>query len=157
MLDTDQTPGWSAERAALWTGVFFVNLPVPMLLGLVVTSNKGGATGMFAAVTAVFSAGLVLCGCFPRLGQVLIRGAGAVALLQTVPLLQVGAGVLAIAAWEYAFGWPDNSLATEATVFGMTLSTAMPLLLAALVFGGGHRLILGGGAREVEVVETQAE
>lgn len=143
MLETDQSPGWSSERAALWTAVFFLNLPVPMFLGLFVTSNRGGGFGMLVAVVAVWVTVLVLCGSSPRVGQVVIRGATVVAWSQLLPVLQVGAGVLAIRTWESAFGRSGTGSHPEVAGLGITLLTAMPLLFAALVVGGGHRLVLG--------------
>jgi hypothetical protein len=157
---TDETPGWSDKRARHWTGVFLVNLIVPSLLGLMWVSRGGGAAGAMVATTGVWAAGLVLCGRSARVGDVLIRGGFAVAVCQIVPIIHLICGIAAMVTWESFVGpsWPyEERAAVEASGFAVALLTAMPLLFAAVVCGGGHRLILETDADGDEPAEPSDE
>jgi hypothetical protein len=130
------------DRAAEWTGLYAANLVIPLLIGRVATAY-GGGLGMLSAVVAVWAAGLVVCARTVRLSGILFYGAGVVALCQMVPVLQIVAGYFALRAWSAVGGALDEGgVKSEVGGFAVTLMTAQPLLLAAFVFGGGHRLLV---------------
>jgi hypothetical protein len=95
--------------------------------------------GMGAAVLALGSAGLVLCQRPGRFRLALVIGATAVGLSQVVPVLHIVAGVVAIETWEFASGANVNVTTgrglSEVGGFAVTVMTAQPLILAALLFG----------------------
>jgi hypothetical protein len=96
---------------------------------------------MLFAVGLCWVVGLVACVRFPRLSSVLITGGTIVAFTQFFPVLQVLAGALAIATFKRLTGDGLTPGTGPVAGFVITLWTAFPLLLAAFVFGGGHRLI----------------
>jgi hypothetical protein len=127
----------------IWTGVFAANLVVPLFLGLQETRN-GGATGMACAVLICWAGGLVICVRGGRLGSVLIRGGGWVALSQFLLIPQVAAGMFSIWFWTDMIGQPPlfrGGPSAEVGGFVVTIVTALPLLIAAFFFGGGGRLL----------------
>jgi hypothetical protein len=149
---TDESPGWSETRTLHWTGAFFLNLILLLPLGLVATA-RGGMVGLLFGLTAVWAGGYALCGRSPRVGGVMIWGGTALAAFQVAPVLHVGSWLAALATWHHIFpksGTGGDKVDAAASAFGITLLTAMPLLFAAFVFGGGHRLILGTSADGAE-------
>lgn len=143
---TDDRPGWSDKRARHWSGLFLANMIVPFPIAFVITHRHGeGWFGALAAAAAVGASGLAVCGWCPRLGDVLIRGARALAFSQLIPVLHVGSLTIAVLTWFEVFklSKPTVSPFSEAMFFGVALLAAIPLLFVALVVGGGHRLILG--------------
>jgi hypothetical protein len=133
----------SAEWVFWWSLVYGANLVLPLPLSLAVC-GKGGQVGVMFGAGLVWAVGLIVCLRPGRLRGVLLRGASVVAWTQFCPVLQIGAGLLAL--------WTGDEVArslnlqvegpvAEVGFFLVTLLTAQPLLLAAFVFGGGHRLL----------------
>jgi hypothetical protein len=138
--DTNKDP---YVRALGWSGIYGLNLFVPLPLGLLVIRDGSGWIGMLFAVALCWATGLVVCTQFPRLYSVLSPGGVLIAFTQFFPVLQIIAGAVAIGTYEDLGG--DNVLQTGLQAIGgfvVTLWTAFPLLLAAFVLGGGFRLVL---------------
>src|SRR5258707_9802827 len=83
------------SHRAWWSGVFAVNLIVPVLYSCM---NVAGMAwiGVFLAVAAYWRAGLYVCRNHPRIARSLIIGGGLVGLSQLCPILQIFAGFLAL-------------------------------------------------------------
>jgi hypothetical protein len=130
------------RRARDWTDVYVANVFLPLVIGGLVTSN-GGSLGMLCAVLTIWAVGLVVCTRAARLGRVLFAGGKVVAVCQLFPVLQVVSACCAFWAWNAVGGTLNRGgLMSEVGGFAVTLLTAQPLLLAAFVFGGGHRLLI---------------
>ena len=144
--DTNKDPYF---RAFGWTGIYGLNLFVPLLLGLFVTGDGSGWIGMLFAVALCWAVGVVGCTQFPRLYSVLIPGGILVAFTQFFPVLQIIAGAVAIGTYEDLGG--GNILQAGLPAIGgffVTLWTAFPLVLAAVVLGGGYRLLVSRSTPE---------
>jgi hypothetical protein len=91
-----------------------------------------------------WAAGLFVCYRSRRAAEVLVRGGTRVAISQAFPVLQVGAGILAMSCWNQVTGYASftaGGLRAEVSGFGVTLITGSMLFLTAAVFGGGLRLL----------------
>ncbi|WP_171470905.1 hypothetical protein [Frigoriglobus tundricola] len=112
-----------------WAAVLLMNLPVALLFGFFVTS-RSGAFGMLAGVFVVWLAGHFAVARFARVRGALIVGGICVAVLQVIPLLQIGAGLSAVALLA------DRAMEiSAAAAFAVTLMTGGQLIVAALVAG----------------------
>lgn len=136
-------PVTRVQWALVWSGVLALNLPLPLLLGLTLTS-RGGTGGIVAGILVYWAAGLALGLFLPRLGEALTRGAFVVAALQPMFFLHFAAGAFGMWAWHQVrsgppFGQPG--LSAEADGMAVTLLTGQPLLLAAWLAGGGVKLL----------------
>ena len=80
----------------IWLVAFGLNLIVPGVLGSGIVSKEGWP-GIVAAVLAQAVVGYVLLGRYPRLMGPALKGGFTVALTQFLPVLQFGAGMLAVA------------------------------------------------------------
>jgi hypothetical protein len=132
---------WDWGWAVAWTLVYGANLFVPLMFGMSATAG-GGWVGMGVAVVAIWSAGLVACQRPGRLRMALVIGATAVGLSQVVPFLHIISGMIAIGTWEKVSGdivgvdiGGDGPGLSESGGFAVTVMTAQPLILIALVFG----------------------
>jgi hypothetical protein len=76
-----------------WFAVFVVNLIVPLLFGLMVTTS-GGRIGMAIAVIVFFAAGCWICANFRKIGNLLIIGGIPIGLSQVLPILQMFSGLV---------------------------------------------------------------
>ncbi|HJZ93852.1 MAG TPA: hypothetical protein VKE40_23465 [Gemmataceae bacterium] len=131
------------RTSLIWSGVFAANLVVPLFLGLQATSS-GGATGMACAILVCWVAGLAFCVQGGRLGSVLIRGGRRVALCQFLLMPHIAAGFFALWFWTDMIDQPPLPKGgpwAEMGGFVVTLLTALPLVIAAILFGGGARLL----------------
>jgi hypothetical protein len=126
-----------------WTCVFTANLPLLFVLGWEHTANRGGTVGMLLAVAGCYATGFFLCVCEGELRLALTRGGLWVALLQLIPVLHLGFGVVAVLIVGEFPLYPFNSTHRELRGFLLTVLTALPLLLAAFLTGGGLRLFRG--------------
>jgi hypothetical protein len=138
------------RRLWIWTFVFALNLAIPLFLGLDMT-DRGGRFGLGIAIVVGWAAGVFICYQSDRVGVVLVRGGAWVAASQFIPLLQVGAGIVGIVCLNQIAGhgaFAEGGLRAELSGFALTLFTGSILFLAAMVFGGGLRLIFG--PQEVE-------
>ena len=150
-------PESSASLAWRWTGVFGLNLPLPLPVGLWVRSDRGGLFGMVTAVVAWWLAGLAACYHLPRAAKAVTDGAIFVAAAQVFPACQCGAGIGAILAWGQVAGHQPFRVAgwrAELAGAGITLLTALPLVFAAWVIGGGPAVLF---ARPVARTPEEAD
>ena len=147
------------RRLQVWTIVYALNLVVPAFLGWEMT-ERGGRIGMAVAVIAGWTAGTFICHQSHRLGVVLVRGGARVAASQFVPVLQLGAGIVGILCWNEIAGhgsFADGGLRAELSGFALTLFVGSILFLAAMLFGGGFRLLFGSPEIEGDAAVDYAE
>src|SRR4051812_20466042 len=85
----------SRSRRAWWSGIFAVNLIMPLLFALSFVAGMAWI-GVFLAVAAYWLAGMRVCRDRPRMAKSLVIGGGLVGLSQLCPILHIGAGVLAL-------------------------------------------------------------
>jgi len=106
-----------------------MNLPVALLFGFLVTSPSG-VFGMLVGVFTVWLAGHFALTRYTHVRNALVVGGIFIAVLQVVPLLQIGAGLSAVSI--LADG--DTKL-SGTTAFAVTLLTGGQLAVVALVSG----------------------
>jgi hypothetical protein len=147
------------KRGASWSCVLFLNLLIPVLLGLDATSTNGAA-GMMAGIAVCWLVGLAVCVVAPRWEAVFFQGGLVVAASQFFPILQFAAGIFGLWAWESIA--PDVRLHSDGLSglvagFAVTLLTAQPLLIAAWLFGGGIRMLSTSDAVDADAAADYAE
>ena len=127
-----------------WSGVFALNLLLPVPLGVWFTHEAGGMIGMLAAVLVCWLVGVAACYQLPRATRATTDGAIFVAMFQFFPICHVPLGVAALLAWGAVAGpaAPQSpGWQAELGGFGATVLTALPLVLMAWLLGGGPRLL----------------
>ena|SRR5215469_8051735 len=126
-----------------WLTVFALNVIVPLLIGLGVTTS-GGRIGMLLAMLVLLALGFWICARAREVGFALVVGGVAVALSQVFPILQVMAGIFGFALAESIglSGPRGGDLETLAAGFAVTLATGGLLAAASLAAGLGIRAAL---------------
>jgi len=141
-METDRV---RRRRLLMWTVVFALNLAVPLPIGWD-TTDGGGRIGLALAVVAGWAAGMFICYHSHRVGTVLVSGGTWVAISQFVPVLQFAAGIVGMVCLHQIAGhgsFAEGGPRAELSGFALTLFTGSILFLAAMVFGGGFRLLFG--------------
>ena len=138
-------PAEPRSLAWWWSGVFAANLLLPLTVGVLITTGKGGGLiGMFAAVVVCWLVGLGGCYQMPRATEAVTVGGMYVAMFQLMPVFHLPAGFVAVLVWAEGVGGPlfqPPGWRAELSGFAVTLLTALPLLFLAWVFGRGPRLL----------------
>ena len=123
-----------------WPLVFCMNMVVPLLIGLGLT-NASNRIGLFLASASLFALGWIGCYRSPRFARKLIVGAGAIAISQVFPVLQIVAGFFALAVAEksgmsrYDDNLPTGSELSDVGGFVVTLIVGCILLGFSLIIG----------------------
>lgn len=132
----------SQSLRAWWSGIFALNLIVPLFLASMVVSGLAWI-GVLLAVAAYGQAGSHACRHWPRLAMSLVLGGGLVGLSQFFPILHIFVGSLALRAVAPS---QDDFLLEEMTgVLDGLLATAITggfLLAVATIVGLPLTLIL---------------
>ena len=134
------TDSRATHTFVLWTVLFVVNLPLPVLFGATVT--RGPARwGMVLIVAGVYAFGLLFCLNNPKRSKSLLAGSTMLALSQFVPVIHILAGLSAISVVsksgmisfdpEFVMG-PTDSLAAGAA---LTVITSGMLAVIAMLTG----------------------
>lgn len=120
-----------------WIVCFAFNLPVCLLLGIYVCHHVGrGFAGMGVAVLSLFALSVHVQGRWPDLMLSVRIGAWVVGFLQLLPILQIGAGAIAIFITGHAGDWSrTNPLVAELKAFATVLMTGLMLSIVALSLG----------------------
>lgn len=120
--------GWPVGRPMdrppydLWTWVFLANLPVATFLGCHAAYGPG-LFGMGLGMAVLYAGGRWRCRANPRAVRMVSYGGLITAALQIIPLLQIFAGILGIAAAR-ALGQHENTHAAGAlTILGGLIAT----------------------------------
>lgn len=101
-LETDWPPASIATSGSLkllwrgWAPVFLLNMIVPLSLGSLAADARG-CIGMFVGTAVLFVMCGWLCSCQPRLARAIVRGGAPIGVAQLVPILQIIAGLAAMA------------------------------------------------------------
>jgi hypothetical protein len=150
-----------------WTGVYAANLLLPLTIGVLMTTGKGGGVvGMLGAVVVGWLVGLAGCFHLPRATEAVTVGGMYVAMFQLLPVLHLAAGLLALVAWVKVSGgvgggspFQPPGWRAELGGFGVAVLTAVPLLLLAWVLGRGPRLLFAPAvartAEEADYIEPE--
>lgn len=97
-LEGEQEAGFKGGHQWLlwaWGIAFFLNMPVPVWLGISFTTRVS-CWGIAITAAIFLMAGVILCLCFKRVGQCLVIGSFLTALSQFVPVLHLFAGIVAM-------------------------------------------------------------
>ncbi len=137
----EDASGIEQFASRVWPIAFAVNMIVPVILAMMMTSFRGWIGTGVAGFTLLIL-GYYVCRVYPRFGVNLIFGAGIVAATQFYPILQFLAGTLAI---ELAtkLGLVVQSddwiglllIATEVSGFVVTFACGTILLVTASIVG----------------------
>jgi multisubunit Na+/H+ antiporter MnhB subunit len=125
---------WDWDWVAKWTIVLLCNLPVPIMLGLMVTPH-GGFYGICIGVLVIWFFGLA-CGYLPKpiRKSILISGI-LTAISQFIPWLQFIAGFLAASSLDWTTGLNLDSPHSliELTGIAITILTGQILILFSTI------------------------
>ena len=138
----DDASGIDQFASRVWPIAFAVNMIVPVILAMMLTSFRGWI-GIGVAVFTLLILGSYVCRVYPRFGVNLIFGAGIVAATQFYPILQFLAGTLAIElATKLGLVVQDDDwwlgellIATEFSGFVVTFACGTILLVTASIVG----------------------
>lgn len=136
-------PGWAVERPmgrppySLWGWVYLANLPLATFLGFRVAYGPGWI-GMASGVAGLYAAGRWMCRVNPRVVRTVSYGGVIVAAAQCIPILQLVAGVLGMAAANMLGQAPFPDQVGSMTLMGgliATLATGAALIACAWIAG----------------------
>lgn len=135
-----------SDRIQAWVLVFFLNLPVPLLLASEVCNSLHSIGGLIIGIVVCGVVTFYLVHKYRLIGISLCYGGACLALLQFLPILQIAAGLIAMESWRQMSGVRASNLGDDpATQFlgaiAVTIQTGQLLLMAALIAGSILQLI----------------
>lgn len=131
---------WSWRWFAIWSGIYLLNLPVPLMLsglGPDLEPVNSPWIGIAVAISFMWLFGLVLCQYFVRFRKTFIIGAAIIALAQFFPMIQIFSGAIAKGTWESVTGLKlrRETFSSQIAGFGITMITGQILFVACLISG----------------------
>lgn len=120
----------------MWPVVFLLNMIVPTLFGWQIT-REGGRLGMSAATALLLISGWWVCFIQPSNGRMLVLGAAILSLSQLFPVIQMVAGMVALAMCGFGINEDDGAMrpVSEAGGFLITLIVGGILICLAAIVG----------------------